>query len=107
MPEKSCPQSVSVTCRISPSLKIKGEKLVDSGDYSSFTDLVQSALHYYINRYELRKDMLYTLVDEMDRRLDYKLTERLYSPENEKFLHGITHNVALQVVEELKGGLSK
>lgn len=89
-----------ITCRLSASLLAKMQYLVDAGEFTNVTDLVNSALHFYVNRQELRRDLLHQLMEEMDRKMNDKLTERLYSPENKKFLHGITRDVALEVMRE-------
>lgn len=95
-------QSEQITCRISCSLKAKSDKLVKSGDYSSMTDLVESALHYYLNRYELRQDTLHQVIDEIDKKFDEKLMQRLYSPETEQLLLGIIRIVVQQVMKEIQ-----
>lgn len=89
-----------ITCRLSASLLMKMQRLVDAGEFTNTTDLVNSALHYYINRQELRRDLLHQLMDEMDRKTDEKLRERLYSAENKEFLHDISRDVALEILKD-------
>lgn len=96
--------SESITCRISPTLKRRCEKLVDSGEYCSITDLVEDALQYYLNRHELRRALLSDIINEvakeMDVRLEIKLNEKLYSPFNEEFLVNISKRAIERVASE-------
>ena len=92
--------SSQITCRLSCSMRAKLDKLVEIGEFENVTDIVDSALHYYLNRYELRQDMLYQIIEEMDKKLDAKLEEKLYSVENEEFLYKISAKVGKRILEE-------
>jgi Arc/MetJ-type ribon-helix-helix transcriptional regulator len=85
--------SEQITCRISPTLKRRCESLVSCGEYCSLTDLVEDALQYYINRKDLRRDLIYTT------RMDAKLSEKLYSPHNEEFLVNISEQALERVAQ--------
>ena len=95
--------SEQITCRISPTLKRRCESLVSCGEYCSLTDLVEDALQYYINRKDLRRDLVSTIVDkvskEMDTRMEIKLSEKLYSPHNEEFLVNISEQALERVAQ--------
>ena len=98
--------SEQITCRISPTLKRRCESLVSCGEYCSLTDLVEDALQYYLNRKDMRRDLIYTIVDEvskeMDARMDVKLSEKLYSPHNEEFLVNISEKALDRVAQKRK-----
>ena len=64
---------------------------------------MEDALQYYLNRKDLRRDLIYTIVDEvskeMDARMDVKLSEKLYFPHNEEFLVNISEKALERVAQ--------
>lgn len=100
MARESGVTSKSLNCRISCYLAKKIEVLVETGEFQTRTDVVEAALHYYLNRHDLRQDMIRAMLSEADRMIDKNLEERLYSDENKEFLHHIVSDVYRSIHSE-------